>query len=45
MALKRRFWWQKGAFKNDTGISNKGNGHRPPKETGLAGHFPSRSLN
>lgn len=22
--------------------SNKENGHRPPKETGRAGHFPSR---
>jgi hypothetical protein len=34
LGLEPRFCWQKYAFKNDAGISNKGNGHRPPNETG-----------
>jgi len=37
LALKPRFWWQKGAYKKDTEISNKENGHRPPEKSGLAG--------
>jgi hypothetical protein len=41
LALEPRFYRQKRSFKNDAGCSNQKNGHRPPKETGRAGHFPT----
>jgi hypothetical protein len=41
---RRRELWhrqqQKGAVKNDTGVSNKANGHRPPKERRECGSLP-----